>query len=287
VTQVPEKLPKFKKPPVVEVVLGVQFQQLSNLQVVHLGLLWERFRSRFPRVEQQLPLPHVIERKGVEVPNAVPTISLLGPAFQVPRLWMISEDNTDLVQFQRDRFIRNWRRYHDQAIPYPTYEDHNRPAFFKDFEAFCFFVKDQGWGDLVVDQCEATYINHIRPCGVWTVFGQLDRVFRGWSSSYPSLAGGSADLVSCRVRHEVTDSDGKFVGHLYLELDSAHSVRTLGSPPEEPSPVVQLQLTVRGRPLGEETEGVMRFMDLAHEIIVKSFAETTTPAMHEVWERIQ
>jgi uncharacterized protein (TIGR04255 family) len=287
VIRAPEKLPKFRKPPVVEVVLGTQFQQLSEMHVAHLGLVWERFRDRFPQVVQQPTLPHAIERKGARASDAMPTISMMSAADQVPRLWMISEDNTELVQLQSDRFMRNWRRYHDQDIEYPTYDEHNRPAFVKDFDAFHRFAEDHGWGALAVDQCEVTYVNHIHTGRVWSEFSQLDRVFRGWSSSYPALAGAPADLISCRVRHEVVDAEGKFVGHLFVEIHSTYSTRPFGAPPSEPLPILQLQLTVRGRPLGEATEGVMRFMDFAHTTIVNSFAEITTPEMHDVWERTQ
>ena len=285
--QAPEKLPKFKKPPVVEVLLGVQFGQLSGMHVGHLGLIWERFKAKFPRVEQQVRLPHVIERRGVHAPAMIPSISFMSASDQVPRIWLLSADNTDLVQVQSDRFMRNWRRYHDSDIAYPSYDGHNRPGFAEDFENFCRFTEDQQLGHLAVDQCEMVYINHIQPCGVWTEFAQLDRVFKGWSSGYPTLAGVAAGLIGCRVRHEVLDDEGRFVGHFFLEFDSAYSLRATEPTSGEPAPVLQFQLTVRGRPLGEGSEGVMQFMDLAHRVIVKSFAEVTTPEMHKVWERIQ
>ncbi len=135
----------------------------------------------------------------------------------------------------------------------------------------------------MVDQCEVVYVNHIEPSGVWDDFSQLSRVFTGWDASYPRSIAGSADAVSCRMRREVADDDGKFVGYFYIELDSAFSFRLI----TPMAPVFQLQLTVRGRPLGEGTDGVMRFMDLAHKMIVNSFAELTTPKMHTVWERTQ
>jgi uncharacterized protein (TIGR04255 family) len=257
------------------------------MHVGHLGLIWERFKAKFPRVQQQMTLPHTIERKGAQSPPfGMPTITLMAAANQIPRLWMISEDDSELVQVQSDKFLRNWRRYHNRDLAYPSYDGHNRPGFVEDFENFRRFIEDQHLGSLAVDQCEVAYINHILPCGVWTEFAQLDRVFKGWASGYPPLAGTAAGVISCRVRHEVSDAEGRFVGHLFLELDSAYSLRS-ESTSGELAPVLQLQLTVRGRPLGEGSEGVMQFMDLAHRVIVKSFAEVTTTEMQEVWGRIQ
>ena len=44
----PTPLPDFENPPVIEVVCGVSFAPLTDLKAVHLGLLWERFRDRYP-----------------------------------------------------------------------------------------------------------------------------------------------------------------------------------------------------------------------------------------------
>jgi uncharacterized protein (TIGR04255 family) len=279
-----DKLPKFNKPPVAEVVLGVQFAPLTDMHVGHIGLLWERFKTKFTRVEQQPRLPHVIERKGNPTPPAlVPNISIMSAADLIPRMWMLSEDSTEMIQVQTDRFLRNWRRYHNDTIPYPSYETSGRPGFEGDYWNFCEFTKAQELGEPVIDQCEMTYINHIRPCGVWSEFAELGKVFNGWASSYPVLAGSKPDSIACRVRHEVADDNGQYVGHLFVESDSGY----LPGPDNELMPVIQFQLIVRGRPLGEGMLGVMQFMDLAHATIVKSFAEVTTPEMHKVWERIQ
>jgi uncharacterized protein (TIGR04255 family) len=280
--QASDKLPKFHKPPVVEVVLGVQFQRLP-MHVGHLGLYWDRVRGQFPQVQQQIQLPHIIERKGIQASNPSPTISFLTPAEQIPRVWIISEDHCELIQLQADRFLRNWRRYHGPAIQYPTYDGHTRPNFERDFTDFLDFAAIEKLPEPVADQCEVTYINVIRPCGVWEQFGQLGKVFKGWMAECPSVASGPPLAVQWRAKHEVVDADGRFVGHLFLELDSAFD----GGSEGEPQPVFQLQLIVRGRPLGEGMSGVMRFMDLGHSTIVNSFAEVTTPEMQSVWGRYQ
>jgi len=205
----------------------------------------------------------------------------------VPRMWIISEDGCELIQVQVDRFLRNWRRYHGPTIAYPTYDIHTRPNFVRDFGEFLEFTKTQRLPTPAIDQCEITYINIIQPCDVWEHFGQLDRVFKGWSSDYPKLAGSEALATGWRAQHEVADANGKFVGHLFVELDSAFSVPPGSPPSSEPSPIFQLQLTVRGRPLGEGIDGVMAFMDLGHSIIVNSFVAVTTAEMHAVWGRVQ
>ena len=60
-----ESLPRFKKPPVVETVLGVHFRPLGKLTSAHQGLRWERcFRHRFPNLEERRPVEEARERFG-------------------------------------------------------------------------------------------------------------------------------------------------------------------------------------------------------------------------------
>jgi uncharacterized protein (TIGR04255 family) len=277
-------LPKFNKPPVVEVVLAVQFQQLAGMHVGHLGAVWQRFQSKFSRVQQQPRFPHTIERRGVQPPEPFNFASLMSPMDGIPRMWLLTANDCELLQVQPDRFMRNWRRYHDGQIAYPSYDGHIRPGFVEDFANFSAVIEDLQLGPLIVDQCEVTYVNHIDGAGVWEEFSQLGRVFKGWDATYPrSIDGGADNNVAVRMRREVADDHGEFVGHFFIELDSAYALRPAGAM----TPVFQLQLSIRGRPLGEGTDGVMLFMDFAHKIIVNSFADLTTPEMHKVWERIQ
>jgi uncharacterized protein (TIGR04255 family) len=276
------KLPKFKNPPVVEVALSVQFQQPESITVAHLGLAWDHYRDRFPRVEQHAPIARTIERKGARVPMAEQQLSISTDFDTIPRLWLISNESDELLQLQGDKFVRNWRRYHDQTLKYPSFAGRIRPEFEKDFRLFSDFSQKQGWGDLNIDQCEVTYINHISACSVWHEHSQLDRVFKGWSPNYPVLPGtAKPEGVVLKIRHEIVDNSGKFLGRLHVDATSAFSIK------DEHAPVLLLQLVARGQPRGSGIDGVMAFMDLGHETIVRSFAELTTNEMHKVWERIQ
>lgn len=50
---VSEDLPDFDTPPVVETVLSVQFEPLPLVRPAHLGLLWNEYRSSFPKTEER------------------------------------------------------------------------------------------------------------------------------------------------------------------------------------------------------------------------------------------
>lgn len=53
----PADLPDYDNPPVNEVVIGIQFDQLA-ITGAHIGLFWEELRDEFPKpLEQPLSSP--------------------------------------------------------------------------------------------------------------------------------------------------------------------------------------------------------------------------------------
>ena len=56
-------LPKYEKPPVVETVLGLQFNPLSAFTNAHLGAFWQSLGvEAWPTVTDKPPLPRQEER---------------------------------------------------------------------------------------------------------------------------------------------------------------------------------------------------------------------------------
>src|SRR5688572_11238793 len=91
-------LPEFSHPPVSEMVLGLQFERLEKLGVVHLGLAWQEFRHRYPRVEQHAPLPPTFERFDVRASRPSRINLELTPGQLLPRLWFLAENGRQLLQ---------------------------------------------------------------------------------------------------------------------------------------------------------------------------------------------
>lgn len=105
-----ETLPFYERSPVNEVVIGVQFLTLDDFRIAHVGQYWETIRNRYPSIDDQVPIAHLIE-KGTEAPPEIQTPqALLGIAMPWPRVWFIDPTDAELIQLQRDRFLRNWRR---------------------------------------------------------------------------------------------------------------------------------------------------------------------------------
>src|SRR5689334_9418139 len=104
----PRTLPDFTRPPVVEVAIGVQFDPPIALTSAQLGRIWTIYRERFPKTQDQPPLPSVVESadmRGAQTSR----LRLLGTP-PLPRCWFLNESESELVQIQDDKFIRNWRK---------------------------------------------------------------------------------------------------------------------------------------------------------------------------------
>ncbi len=270
----PEDLPDFRDPPLVETVLSLQFRQLQGFSLVHLGMLWHQFRDAFPLIEEHPPLPSAHESFGMPSPAQMEvTIERKPP---LPRLWLVNESETELIQIQEDRFIHNWRKAGKVSTPYPRYE-RVRAKFRDEVEKFQLFLTEERIGQITLNQCEVTYVNHIEPCEVWQRHGQMEGVLRNWtareSAFLPEVEGGRV-----QQRFVIRGDSGSPLGRLHASLVPAW---TAGGQ----SPILVLTLTARGSPIGDGIDGAFAFFDLAREWIVKGFTDLTTTNMHRVWGR--
>lgn len=273
-----QPLPEFDKPPVTEVVLGVQFEKLGSLRTPQLGYAWQAFRERFPQTEEQPPLEPVFEQFGPRTGGRPGVrLELLATPPQ-PRLWFLNESGNELVQIQQDRFVRNWRKRED-SDEYPRYRN-LRELFRRDFEEFCGLVQREEWGEVVPNQCEVTYVNIIAAGEGWEDHGDLGKVLTMFAARYSDGQLGKPEEASVNIQYVLRAADAEPVGRLHVAANPVLRV-------SDNRTAIRLSLTARGRPDGDTVDGVMRFLDRGHEAIVRGFASITTPEMHRVWERKQ
>jgi len=271
-----QPLPEFDKPPVTEVVLGVQFEKLDSLQTPQLGYVWRSYRDRFPKTEEQPPLDTVVEQFGPQSGRRRGVRLELSSVPPHPRLWFLNEAGTELVQVQQDRFIRNWRKQED-TDEYPRYRN-LRELFCQDFEAFCGLVESEQWGGIEPNQCEVTYVNIIPAGEGWQDHGELDKVLTVFSVGYSDDCLGKPEEATVSLQFVLKQEDGEPAGRLHIAANPVYRV-------SDKRAAVRLTLTARGRPAGDGIDGVMHFLDRGHEAIVRGFTSITTPEMHRVWER--
>lgn len=261
----------FDAPPVFEVALSVQFEDLP-ITAAHYGLYWAQVRARYPTPIEQAPIDPVIERfVGVQLDNA-PQLRILDKP-DTPRMWFVSADGTELIQLQRNRFVRNWR-VHGGGSSYPRYPV-LRERFVQDFTSFVEFAEREGLGDIAPTQVEVTYINHV-PALEGEHHTRPTRHFA--ISALPELYPGDQFEDERVIAKWVMREDGNPIGRLHVDLRPAYVT-------ENKAPVWNLNLVARGAPLHGEgpLDGVLSFMDHGRARIALAFKALTTEAMHGEW----
>jgi uncharacterized protein (TIGR04255 family) len=267
-------LPKFRHPPLTEVVHGVQFDRL-RWTVVHPGQFYGRVRSEFPTVRTVPTLPPLQGIAGQAPP--VPAIQFADPN-EVPRAWFIDETEAYLLQVQADRFLFNWRSEPGHG-EYPHFEDvHSRfNAAFREFEAF---ADDEGLGPVNPHLCEMSYINHIPLADRdGRLRGPQELLTIGGEMHGPEWAA-SADATNFTAHYILRRTDDVQYGRLTATL--AHVTR---QPSNERA--ILLDLTLHGSPSLGGFGSIQAFHVAAHEIILNYFASVTTQLAHEEWGLIQ
>ncbi|SRR5579883_162209 len=271
----PEDLPDFRKPPLAETVLSLQFEPVTGLTAAHVGLLWERFREKLPFLEEHPPLPPVFEK--FDLPSQTKLEVTFEEKPPVPRTWFLNQEKTELIQVQPDRFIHNWRKV-EGIEPYPRYE-RIRERFRSEVAILEAFLKDEGLGTPAMNQCEVTYVNHIEPPGTWEGHGRLENVLKNWSPLPTGSFLPEPEDGGVRLRFIIPGQAGKPIGRLNVLLQPAWRKT-------DKAPMFVLTLTARGEPLGQGVDGAFAFFDLGRRWIVKGFGDLTAVEMQKVWERI-
>jgi len=257
---------KFDRPPIIEVVCGVQFDGLLKLRVPQIGLFWAKLRKEFPEVEERPPLgtfPEMVGEASIELSNLPP----------LPRVWLMEKTGRHLVQIQRDRFLFNWKRV-DAEDKYPSYK-HVIKEFERHLKGFRQFLAHEELGDLVFRQFELTYVNHIGKENGLDVAGAggllIDHVRSGNHGRF--LPEPSA--FNWRSSYDLPDANGRL-------LVQCHTVS------RKDERLVRLDLTARGIPNDNSDLARRPWFDLAHDWITHGFADITNPEVQRtVWGRTQ
>ena len=192
-----QDLPDFSDPPVIQTVLSVQFEPLAELRTAYLGLYWAANKNRYPKTEERPELSPIIERfpDHPKMEFGIQLETLEAPP--TPRIWFMSETGTELIQVQRDRFIKNWRKGGTGAH-YPRYE-RVRETFDEEFAAFASFSQDQSLGNISITQCEVSYVNHIVSGEGWKTHADVDQIFTVFNQPIGDPPGRMEDLT-CQAR---------------------------------------------------------------------------------------
>lgn len=265
----PRHLPDFTNPPLNEVVLGVQFSQPKGYQQIYAGEIWDLFKKEFTQVQEQSPLPPSFETFGLPIQSRGELNFITGA---VPnRFWFMRPNGDELIQFQSDRVLHNWKKVGDETNEYPRFE--YIIARFKDeLERIQAYLNKLSPQSLIINQCEVSYINNIA--------AEKGEEFKptDWLR-FISFGDNEPDDFSISFREVIHGQDGKPYGR--LTCDSTVGFKADGQK------LVQMNLTVRGAPQEPNIKSALDFLTNGRELIVSRFAELTTDEAHKKWRRIK
>lgn len=257
----------YEDPPVVEVVCGVLFKPNPKLTVAHVGRLWEALGDGFDQVQEVPPLVSFIERfdgqlEGKTVNDGLATLVM-------PRVWFVSGKGDHLVQFQRDRFLCNWRKLAPEH-KYPDY-DWVIGEFYKQLTQFEEFYRRELGSPPSYIQYELTYINHILAGAGWSDLGDLGAVLPdcAWRKQDGRFLPAPQGL-DWRLTFDLPEQQGR------LHVHAANGERE-----RDNQKLLLLDLTARG--FGDDLH---KWFDLAREWIVRGFTDLTGSSIQKsVWRR--
>jgi uncharacterized protein (TIGR04255 family) len=256
-------LPQYRKPPVVETAIAVEFAPLPNWTLLNYGTMWEEFRADYPSYEIHPYFPVKPFCGPVELDFSDPPI----------RCFFTSIDGSQLVQSRSGAFVKNWRKRPGNE-EYPRYAA-IRPSFVKDLKTFQAYLSRYNFPPLEVWKCEVTYINHLFQGREWTDASNLSTLFTTISSAAKPGLLSSPTNVRYAVGYELPDNDGS------LQIEMAPGLSPDGSN------VIQLSITAAGVPKSNSVEDVAEWIDKGRYAVVKSFSEfTSVEVQSKVWERL-
>lgn len=263
----PAHLLDFKDPPLDEVVLGVQFAAIPEYTSVFANEVWKLFKSTHPMVSEHPMLSPNFESFGGGNPQ--PSLQFqMGPAPIGSRQWFSTQEGNDLIQFQSDRFVVNWRKQ-PRPQDYPRFEGISE-AFEKNLRTLSEYVSNRFGAPLTVNQSEVAYINIIPVDD----FSDATHWFKLWDNGEISI-----ENLNINFDEVVKDKDGKPFARLKHHIQSVFSA-------DGSHKAFRLSLTFIGKPKSSDIDGAMDFVREGRERIVTRFGVITTQEAQSSWGRI-
>jgi len=253
------RTPEYKKPPVIETALAIEFAPIKGWNIVQYGSLWERFRARYPKVEVYPAPQEMLAHPGLDIAN--PPV----------RCFFIGSGDNQLVQIRSGAFVRNWRA-NQENHEYPRYKT-IRPSFEEDLNLFFGFLTEQGLGCLEIWKCEVTYVNHFLRGREWHNASELYRVLPALARPVNSEVLSNLQQLHFAENYALPGA----IGQIQFQLQPGIS---------DGQEVFQLAITAFGKPDGNGIDQILAWIDLGHFAVVQGFTDFTSPDIQKsVWER--
>ncbi|KMQ49441.1 hypothetical protein CHISP_3644 [Chitinispirillum alkaliphilum] len=240
----------FSKPPINEVVCGIQFDS-SHFDFRIQDQFYEAIKDAYPNIKENPPLPIIFDREATP-PQPVNRVPLI-------RHFFISGDNSKLIQLQDGRLLFNWRKIEEKHV-YPKF-DAVFSEFMKIWEKLSLIFEGNNI-KVTPNQVELTYIDHI----VRADFGEqwaLEKIFTFFSKT-PVV-----DDLYFRFGIPAPDLSG----HLTITSQSGQRIT-------DHKDVIILDSTLRGI---NRNMDISNWFKKAHDCIYAFFMDSITEDAKKIW----
>jgi uncharacterized protein (TIGR04255 family) len=253
----------FNKPPLDEVIVGAYFVQPIPLRAEQVGLFWSELRKELPVIQQQ---PELAPPFG-----STQTFGFIGPGelYPMPRFWLVSEDESILVQVQKNAFLLNWRK---RNAEYPRFETVKK-RFDVYYAALVDFVSRELRTEMpLIQSTELTYSNVVDECPYWSGAEDTSNVIPGFS--LPNVEASTVDFNS--VIAYTLEPD--------LMLNVA--IRTARRPTNASAVVLAFDLRIIGALGAASKPEADNWYERAHETVIRTFTAMTAQDIQlGYWQR--
>ncbi len=259
--------PTFETPPIVELVLGVQFNQLRRMQSAHYGRFWDAIGTDWLNPRDNPPIQEQFEFFGRE--RGVTRLQI-EPGPPLNRLTLINQSKDRLVQLQPTRMHLNWR---NQESSYPSYK-----TLIVEFEeilnSFTVYCQSEGLGKAEFNQWEITYVDRF-------VRGKYWDTPADWSTFLPGLFQPGEIPMNSKLIMENRSVDWSF--EIQPKLGRLHVQASLVRGNSDSEDALMLNITARG-PLGsEQIQTYRQGLDLGHDVAVDQFLQLVSTETRKSW----
>ena len=263
----PQHLPDYSFPPLNEVAMGIQFAPPKGYQQILAGEVRDLFRLNYPKAKEVQPLPPSFETFGQ--PQRFGGFELSMVSIVHNRYWFLSPNEDELIQFQSDRLLHNWRKVDGENNTYPRFENMIM-KFEKELRVFEEYIVKLPQSTLDINQCELSYINHVH----YTDVNGPGKSVDDWINilNFQMI---NTESFALKFSEQILDSIGKPCGRLICEIVSILN--------QKHEPVISLNITVRGEPETPNIAAALNFITKGRESIVLCFDKITSEFAHQQW----
>lgn len=257
----PRPLPTFSKPPIVEVIVGLQFDPLLGFRAVHLGGFWSSLEGEWDALLDAPALGQTQEPAGSDVLWMPPGLQF--EPTPEPNLRIRAQDKSrqHMLQLENGWLVLNWRRPSD-AAQYPSFAQ-IKPKFDEQRRRLESFLASAGLGIVRPNLWELSYINMIPRGILWNEVHEWPRIFPRLLGGCDVLEGGSLQSVGGKWLLRLPEGRGRL--QVILEHGKAWS-------PKEQEMLV-LKLVARGTVRPDAPDSLDQGYDSGHRAIVQTFAD--------------